>query len=107
MYSDNLKKIRFELGLSSQKLAERLDVSQGSITQYEGGTRKPNFEFMEKLNTILNINLNWFITSDGEMFNTPQGESIETDFAQRLSRIEAVLKDAGFNLDSNKLRLHE
>lgn len=74
MYKNNLKKIRFELGLSSQKLAEKLDVSQGSIVNYENGSRKPNYEFMEKLHDTFNVNLNWFISGKGEMFINEQNK---------------------------------
>ena len=68
MYAENLKIIRKKLDISAAKLAKKLNVSQGSIMQYEHGIRTPNYNFMYQLNNILNINLNWFVTGEGEMF---------------------------------------
>lgn len=68
MYSDNLKRIRKELDISAQKMADKLGVSQGSIAQYESGKREPNYNFISRLNEIYNVNLNWFVSGQGEMF---------------------------------------
>ena len=68
MYSDNLRKIRKELDISAQKMADKLGVSQGSIAQYESGKREPNYNFISRLNEIYNVNLNWFVSGQGEMF---------------------------------------
>ena len=67
-YSENLKKLREALGLSAQKLADKLGVSQGSIAQYEAAKREPNFNFLLQLNIKLNVNINWFLTGEGLMF---------------------------------------
>ncbi|MBR2526042.1 helix-turn-helix transcriptional regulator [bacterium] len=85
-YSENLKKIREELNLSAQKMADKLGVSQGSIAQYESAKREPNFNFMLQLNIILNINLNWFCTGEGEMFNQEEfkKEDMNTWFRKML-----------------------
>lgn len=72
MYADNLKKLRFELGMSAQKMADSLGVTQMSISNYETGKRKPSFEFMEALYNTYNVNLNWFVSGKGEMFITSQ-----------------------------------
>lgn len=68
MYSANLKKLRTELNLSAQKLADKLEVSQSSIAQYELGKREPNYNFLSQLYIKMGINLNWFVSGQGEMF---------------------------------------
>lgn len=68
MYSENLRKIRKELDISAQKMADKLGVSQGSIAQYEAGKREPNYNFISRLNEVFNVNLNWFVSGQGEMF---------------------------------------
>lgn len=95
MYADNLKKIRYELRMSAQQLADKLGVSQGSISQYEAGKREPNYRFISQLNAILNVNLNWFVSGQGEMFNAAQNEPPE-DIKQLVSDlIDAKLKARG------------
>lgn len=92
-YSENLKKLRKELNLSAQKLADKLGVSQGSIAQYENGSREPNYNFILQLNIKLNVNLNWFCTGEGEMFNK-KDVSEEYSKEELRSIIMEVLKDA-------------
>lgn len=75
MYSDNLKRIRKELDISAQKMADKLGVSQGSIAQYESGKREPNYNFISRLNEIYNVNLNWFVSGKGNMFITDEHEN--------------------------------
>ena len=94
-YSENLKKIREELNLSAQKMADKLGVSQGSIAQYESAKREPNFNFILQLNIVLNVNLNWFCTGEGNMFNSAP-ENISSDFKDEIIKtVEEYLKTRG------------
>lgn len=68
MYRENLKALRTELNLSAQKLADKIGSTQVSVSNYETGKYKPSFEFMEALHRVLNVNLNWFVSGQGEMF---------------------------------------
>ncbi len=92
MYSTNLKQLRKELNLSAQKLADKLGVSQSSIAQYELGNREPNYNFLLQLYLKMGINLNWFVSGQGEMFITdkkaPQSfeAQVETIFNKLLEQ---------------------
>jgi len=91
MYSENLKKLRFELKLSARELAEKLGVSTGSIQNYEVGKREPNYNFMLLLCELLNVNLNWFVTGKGEMFNNTN-EALKNELR---SEFEELLRRRG------------
>lgn len=94
-YSENLKKIREELNLSAQKMADKLGVSQGSIAQYESAKREPNFNFILQLNIVLNVNLNWFCTGEGNMFNSAP-ENVSSDIKDEIIKtVEEYLKTRG------------
>lgn len=96
MYRENLKQLRTELNLSAQKLADKIGSTQVSVSNYETGKYKPSFEFMEALNKVLNVNLNWFVSGQGEMFNAPQTEQAQTELAQLVSKlVDERLKDKG------------
>lgn len=96
MYSENLKKLRFELRLSAQKLADELSVSISSVQQYERGTREPNYNFLYKLNTVLNVNINWLMTGKGNMFNPPDFEQVQDELTQKMElMINEALKRRG------------
>lgn len=92
MLKDNLKKIRKELGLSVAKLSEKLEIPAMTLTNYERGDRTPSAQLFIQLNKKLNINLNWFCTGEGEMFNTPNYEDVQDEFEKK---VEEILKKKG------------
>lgn len=79
MLKENLKKIRQELGLSVAKLSEKIDIPAMTLTNYERGERTPSAQLFIQLNTKLNVNLNWFVSGKGKMFNSSQLENISDD----------------------------
>lgn len=96
MYKDNIKRLRVELKLSALALAEATGVNKMTISNYETGKRKPSYEFMQALNTLYNVNLNWFVSGQGEMFNAPHTEQAQTELAQLVSKlVDERLKDKG------------
>lgn len=60
-FSQILKKLRMEHGMSQQEVADRLGLNKQAISQYERGVRKPNFEIAEKLADIFNVDLNYLL----------------------------------------------
>ena len=98
MYADNLKKLRYELRMSAQQLADKLGVSQGSISQYEAGKREPNYRFISQLNAILNVNLNWFVSGQGEMFIGQNKTGTSDADAHIREVVKEYLKDCGLSL---------
>lgn len=62
-FSTNIKKYRKEKGISQDELAKiikkkfKVDIAQNTISQYENGTREPNFEMVKKIATALEIPL--------------------------------------------------
>ena len=51
MYAGNLKKLRHELRLSAQKLADSMGISLITMQNYELGKREPKYSFLLKLLT--------------------------------------------------------
>ena len=94
MYAENLKKIRKELNLSVEKFAQKLNIPASTIWGYEGKKRVPSIELTIQLYRIFNININWFISGDGNMFNSPQAnkEDIRTEILKILKE-EGVIKE--------------
>lgn len=71
MFAENLKQIRKEKKLSVAKMAEMLEIPARTITSYERDERTPSIDFAEKLYKIFNVNSNWFVSGEGNMFNSP------------------------------------
>ena len=97
MYSDNLKKLRYELRLSAQKLADATDVSLITMQNYELGKREPKYSFLYKLLTVYNVNINWLMTGKGEMFIGQQKtDHNEIDMEQFRKLFKVCMKEEGF-----------
>lgn len=47
-FGTNLRNLRIQRGLTQQKLADDLKISQASVTAYEVGVREPSFEIVRK-----------------------------------------------------------
>lgn len=94
MLAERLKLLRQELGLSVAKLAEKLEMSANTITNYERNERTPNAILFVQMNKKLNVNLNWFVSGNGEMFenNAEQDEQLE-DLVARI--VDKKMKERG------------
>jgi transcriptional regulator with XRE-family HTH domain len=56
-----LKTIRTERGISQQELATALDVGQNTVSQWEKGTRKPDFVTLEALANYFEVSVDWLL----------------------------------------------
>lgn len=62
IFSENLKAMRIEQGLTQQKLADILNVSQNAIHNWENGKREPNREVIDKIAEVFHtspVSLIW------------------------------------------------
>lgn len=64
MFKDELKKLRLQRGWTQEKLAEIMNVGKSTISMYENGNRTPDFETLEEIADIFNVDLNRFSTSN-------------------------------------------
>lgn len=92
MFGENLKKVRQELGLSVAKFAEKLEMSPSTLTGYEREERTPSWLLFTQLYKNADVNLNWFVSGKGEMFNAPKYNEVKT---QLRSEVLKILKEEG------------
>lgn len=97
MYAENLKNIRKSLRLSVAKFAELLEMSASTLTGYERSERTPSWQLFAQLYKKANVNLNWFVSGEGEMFLSSQSfaseyESVKNDI---LKEVRKMFKEKG------------
>ncbi|MCL1826814.1 MAG: helix-turn-helix domain-containing protein [Candidatus Cloacimonetes bacterium] len=68
-FDKRLKVLRVELDKKQVEMASEIGVSSLSLCLYETGRCEPNMSFLNKLNLLYNVNLNWLITGEGNMFD--------------------------------------
>lgn len=81
-FKDRLKALRIESGLSQNELADRLNISSGSIGNYESGIRKPTEEAANAL-------ANFFGVEIADLLHGPQLTSAQYDAL--CTKLSAVL----------------
>ena len=55
MFGHNLAKLRKEKNLSQYELAEKMGFSRGQISNYEQGTRQPDFDTLQKFAAFFEV----------------------------------------------------
>ena len=92
MYGNRLKEIRKKLNCTQEQMAQYLGVPYRTYTSYERGENKPSYSMLDNLCQKENVNLNWFISGIGNMFNPPQFEQVQDELAQK---VRTILREEG------------
>ena len=82
--ADRINFILKHYNITAGDFADKLGIQKSSVSHLLSGRNKPSFQFLTKLlKAFPDINLNWFISGDGDIFkNTapiPEYENL-TDF---------------------------
>ena len=62
-FASRLKELRLACGMSQQELADRLKVHAMTISGYERGVRKPDFDMLDALADILDASMDYLLGS--------------------------------------------
>jgi transcriptional regulator with XRE-family HTH domain len=62
MFGDELKRLRKQRKMSQIDLADRLNVSQSTITSWENGTRRPDIEMLPVIADLFDRYMIIFLT---------------------------------------------
>lgn len=60
-FKDILRDLRTEHELSQKELAKRLGVSGSTISMYERGERRPEFDMLEKMADMFHVDMNYLL----------------------------------------------
>lgn len=81
-FSDRLRSLRVNFGLSQQKLADSIgNVSKSSINMYERGEREPSLETMEAFADFFNVDLD-YLYGKSDVPNRSRAEAVSGDEKQ-------------------------
>jgi HTH-type transcriptional regulator, competence development regulator len=57
MLGETIAKLRKEKGLSQYELADRLGFSRGKLSNYEQGSRQPDYDTLKKIADYFNVSI--------------------------------------------------
>ena len=92
MFGERLKKIRKNLTFTQEKIACELGMAARTYASYERDENNPPYSMLLLLLQKYNVNLNWFVSGEGQMFNAPKFEDVE-DVME--AKVMAILKKQG------------
>lgn len=68
--SKRIQKIIEYYQLTPSDFADRVGIQRSGVSHLTSGRNKPSVDFIEKLiNAFPEVNINWFVTGNGEMIN--------------------------------------
>ncbi|WP_341536024.1 helix-turn-helix transcriptional regulator [Actinobacillus equuli] len=73
--SSRLREVMEYKGLNIKAFAELLDMPYRTLQNYLLNERDPSAEVLIKVSDVLNVDLNWLMRGQGEMFRDSMSES--------------------------------
>ncbi len=70
LVGERLRQVRKTNNLTQPELAAALNTFPGYISEIENGKKMPGSDILFALKNNMKVNINWFITGIGEMFET-------------------------------------
>lgn len=95
MYAERLKKIRNYYKYTVNEIADVLEIKPRTYGSYEREENNVSIELVTSLCKKLNVNANWFVTGEGEMFNKKEPVGLKDEIKQAVREMIASgeLKD--------------
>ena len=90
-----LKKTRKTLGYKQEQFAELLNTTNTSLSEYETAKTRPSFELLFYLSVKFNINLDYLLHGESEMFKNGQNNAenqTALNFGDLSDEIEEILQ---------------
>ena len=107
-FTEKLKKIIEDEGLTASKFAEKIGVQRSSVSHVLSGRNKPSLDFILKINkSIDNINLDWLLDNDTHKIIDPpapisKNDTVNnSDVKNELEKIILFFKDGSFKMYKN------
>lgn len=60
-FKERLKELRIGRGLSQRELGKRLGMTNSAISMYERGEREPDYETLEKIADLFNVDIAYLL----------------------------------------------
>lgn len=91
-WSKRIKDLRIDHDMKKKELADKLDISERTLSRYESGKCEPTISILIKLSLLFNVSIDYLAgIKDETMINTPSiKEELET-LNDKLSKIINIM----------------
>jgi len=97
---ERIKKVRLALNISQHDFAKRIYISQTLLGDIELGNRNVNERTIQLISTEFNVNKDWLLTGNGEMFSAPPVDLQLENLLEIFNQLDKGLRD--YLLDQSK-----
>ena len=103
-FNERLRELRTKRELSQQQLATALGISKSAISMYEIGEREPDFETLEAIADLFNVDMNYLLGDDNKStyYLEPEAARIAQEVQARPEL--KILFDASRNVSVDDLK---
>ena len=95
-----IKQVRQTLGVSQRDFAKRIYISQTLLGDIELGNRNINDRTIQLISTEFNVNKDWLLTGNGDMFSAPPVDLQLENLVEIFNQLDKGLRD--YLLDQSK-----
>jgi len=95
-----IKQVRQKLNVSQRDFAKRVYISQTLLGDIELGNRNVNDRTIQLISTEFNVNKDWLLTGNGEMFSAPPVDLQLEKLIEIFNQLDKGLKE--YLLDQSK-----
>ena len=105
---DQLKQVCDDRKVSTRKLSEQINIPYSTLSNYASGSRQPKWDLLQALHTSIGINLAWFVTGEGPMYESQRGSSANEERAvynvtsERETRLISFIQEWMKNQDESE-----
>ncbi len=69
MFSDRLRKLREEKGITQFDMAKAINISRTSLSSYELGVRTPDIDVLERIANFFNVSSDYLLGRENEIIH--------------------------------------
>ena len=90
---ERIKEVRTIINISQQEFSKRIFISQTLLGDIELGNRKVTNRTIQLISTEFNVNKDWILKGEGEMFTSPPPDIQLEKLIELFKQLDKVLRD--------------
>ena len=90
---ERIQEIRKELNISQRDFAKKVFISKSLLCDIEKGSRSINDRTIQLISTEFNINKDWLLTGEGDMFTAPPPDIQLEKLINIFNQLDQSLRD--------------
>jgi len=104
---ERIKLVRKTLDVSQREFARRVYISQTLLGDIELGNRNINERTIQLICTEFNVNKNWLLTGDGEIFAGPKADLQLENLVDIFNQLDKDMRDYLLNQSKGLLKIQK